>query len=152
MPLDWQLHTGWTITDTVILTGGLAVAWKIWSSSRSIKPLSLPPGSKGLPILGNILDIPTKQEWFTYTDWGKKYGMRSSTLYLCLRLIVSVIGPISYAEAIGFPIILLNTYDIGCELLDRRSSMYSSRRASHMMNERYHQVLKLNHFIFRVSL
>lgn len=70
-----QLWTYWNISDTVILTGGMAIAWKIWSSSRKSKLLPLPPGPKGLPVLGNILDIPIEQEWLTYTDWGKKYGV-----------------------------------------------------------------------------
>ena len=35
----------------------------------------LPPGPKGLPILGNALDIPKNREWVTYEKWGKELSM-----------------------------------------------------------------------------
>ena len=34
----------------------------------------LPPGPKGLPIIGNLLDIPLENEWLTFANWGKRYG------------------------------------------------------------------------------
>lgn len=34
-----------------------------------------PPGPRGLPILGNLFDIPRRAPWETYTRWGKQYGM-----------------------------------------------------------------------------
>ena len=27
-----------------------------------------------LPLIGNLLDVPTKREWETITQWGKQYG------------------------------------------------------------------------------
>lgn len=35
---------------------------------------SLPPGPRGLPLLGNVLDMPTQQGWLTFTKWAEKYG------------------------------------------------------------------------------
>ena len=34
--------------------------------------LPFPPGPKGLPILGNALDMPRENPWLTYWQWGKK--------------------------------------------------------------------------------
>ena len=34
---------------------------------------TLPPGPKGLPVLGNVMDIPQSHEWITYETWGKEF-------------------------------------------------------------------------------
>ena len=33
-----------------------------------------PPGPPGLPLLGNLLDMPDNPSWTTYIRWGEKYG------------------------------------------------------------------------------
>jgi hypothetical protein len=37
-------------------------------------PASLPPGPKGLPVVGNILDMPSEKEWLTFAQWGERWG------------------------------------------------------------------------------
>lgn len=34
----------------------------------------LPPGPKGFPIIGNMLDMPTCDEWKTFYKWSKDFG------------------------------------------------------------------------------
>jgi hypothetical protein len=41
---------------------------------RSIRPISLPPGPKGLPLVGNLLDMPVEREWLTFARWGEVWG------------------------------------------------------------------------------
>jgi hypothetical protein len=36
--------------------------------------LPLPPGPKGLPLVGNIFDMPYEKEWLTFAKWGETYG------------------------------------------------------------------------------
>lgn len=36
--------------------------------------LPLPPGPPGKFLIGNLNEMPTSDEWLTYTEWGKKYG------------------------------------------------------------------------------
>lgn len=33
-----------------------------------------PPGPKPLPLIGNLLDLPLKDEAVTYNAWASKYG------------------------------------------------------------------------------
>lgn len=36
--------------------------------------LPYPPGPRPLPIIGNLLNIPTESSWLTYSQLAKKYG------------------------------------------------------------------------------
>ncbi|KAG7441481.1 uncharacterized protein BT62DRAFT_1080020 [Guyanagaster necrorhizus] len=36
--------------------------------------MHLPPGPKGLPLMGNLWDIPTEYSWTTYARWAAIYG------------------------------------------------------------------------------
>jgi hypothetical protein len=36
---------------------------------------SLPPGPKGLPLIGAVLDMPSEQEWVTFSKWADTWGM-----------------------------------------------------------------------------
>lgn len=74
---------------------------------RSLGPL--PPGPKGWPIIGNILDIPQKNSWLTYSEWRRKYG------------------DIIYVEPLGSPTVILNNLDDIHELLDKRSAITADR-------------------------
>ncbi|KIY70895.1 cytochrome P450 [Cylindrobasidium torrendii FP15055 ss-10] len=69
----------------------------------------LPPGPRGLPILGNALDMMGEHPWVKYTEWSKQYG------------------EIMHISAAGQPIIILSTPHVLAELLDRRGSIYSDR-------------------------
>lgn len=40
-----------------------------------------PPGPKGLPVVGNILDVPKRKPWKIYAEWGRKCGQSLFTTY-----------------------------------------------------------------------
>lgn len=35
----------------------------------------LPPGPKGWPIIGNLLQVPKDFSWLTFSQWGEEYGV-----------------------------------------------------------------------------
>ncbi|KAF9522936.1 cytochrome P450 [Crepidotus variabilis] len=76
----------------------------------------LPPGPKGLPIIGNIADVPTEQEWRTYADWGRKWG------------------GIIHLSLMGQSMVIINSADI-MDVFDRQGANFSDRPVLQMGGE-----------------
>ncbi|KAK7029624.1 hypothetical protein VNI00_014322 [Paramarasmius palmivorus] len=72
-------------------------------------PAPLPPGPKGLPILGNALDFPQSQPWVTFAQWAKEYG------------------PIVHLQVLGQSIVILNDVNYAFDMLDKKGRQYSNR-------------------------
>lgn len=53
-----------------------AIAWIVKTRWRRYRPpsLPLPPGPKPLPIIGNVLDMPTLIPWVKYHEWCNVYS------------------------------------------------------------------------------
>ncbi|KAL1851749.1 hypothetical protein Daus18300_012434 [Diaporthe australafricana] len=79
--------------------------------------LPLPPGPPGLPILGNILDMPTTQSFKQFHAWTQQYG------------------PIFSLRAGKDTIIVLGDHATAHELLNKRSANYSHRPRLPMASE-----------------
>ena len=76
-----------------------------------VKKPPLPPGPRGLQIVGNMFDLPPPgqpeyQHWLGFKDRH---------------------GPISSIKILGQPMIIINDARIANELLEKRSAIYSSR-------------------------
>ena len=72
-------------------------------------PHPLPPGPPGLPILGNLFDMPKQYDWLHYASLSKLYG------------------PINSLSALGQTIIILNSPTVIADLLEKRQHIYSDR-------------------------
>ncbi|KAG1879761.1 cytochrome P450 [Suillus subluteus] len=80
-------------------------------------PAPYPPGPRGWPLIGNVLDMPRIKPWLTFTEWGKKYG------------------DITHIEVLGRHIIVLNSVKTAMEMMDRKSILYSDRPVLPMVGE-----------------
>ncbi|TFK25337.1 cytochrome P450 [Coprinopsis marcescibilis] len=59
------------LTSTALIACVLSVQW----SRRNRYKLPLPPGPKKMPILGNLLVMPNKDEWIQYHKWCKELSV-----------------------------------------------------------------------------
>lgn len=90
------------------------VAHQIWKRTKSQLPL--PPGPKGLPVVGNLFQIPREEPWKVYKEWTKEYG------------------DMIYLEAMGQPILILNSLETIKDLLVSRAENYSDRPDSPLLD------------------
>ncbi|KAH9887974.1 cytochrome P450 [Cubamyces lactineus] len=79
------------------------------SRGRGRARVPLPPGPPGIPLVGNVFDIPHEQAWVAYWDLSKRYGDVVS---------LSVLGQTT---------IVLNSMTAASDLLGKRTSIYASR-------------------------
>ena len=101
--------------------------------------LPLPPGPKGYPLIGNIFDMPVHRPWVVYDEWRKTYGKpftinrRRSTATNDLKFS----GDMIYLNVLGHHFIILNSLDVITDLFEKRSSNYSDRKQTTMVNDLY---------------
>ncbi|KZT12902.1 cytochrome P450 [Laetiporus sulphureus 93-53] len=70
---------------------------------------TLPPGPQGWPLIGNIFDMPTTQQWKRFAEWGQRWGDLMSISLLGRRMVI------------------INSSQIAMDLFEKRSSIYSAR-------------------------
>lgn len=70
---SWAVtHPYYSLTVTLCLYfAGLAI---VRYSRRKSERLPYPPGPKGYPMIGSLLEAPTERPWLTYAKWGITYG------------------------------------------------------------------------------
>lgn len=73
---DHSLRTLWMVHETVSFTAGMLqmIHLTLRTPSSTMSGLKLPPGPPRRPLIGNLLDMPKKEERLTYSRWAKKYG------------------------------------------------------------------------------
>ncbi|KDQ56874.1 hypothetical protein JAAARDRAFT_194819 [Jaapia argillacea MUCL 33604] len=102
---------------TVALVSGLVFAALLVLPKRATTTRIYPPGPRGLPLAGNVLDIPMTQMWLAATKWAKEFGN------------------VVYLHVFGLGIIFLNDSETVFELMDKRGAIYSDRPHLVMLSE-----------------
>ncbi|KAH8806686.1 cytochrome P450 [Flagelloscypha sp. PMI_526] len=70
----------------------------------------LPPGPRGLPLVGNLLDIPLNKDfWITFREWSQRWGN------------------VVHMSIFGQHFIILNSMENIKDTLEKRGKVYSAR-------------------------
>ncbi|KAH6893686.1 O-methylsterigmatocystin oxidoreductase [Coprinopsis sp. MPI-PUGE-AT-0042] len=96
-----------------------------------------PPGPKGLPLLGNLLQMPSpsgkEAPWRVFSQWREKYGELHMDHVLETDRLNSVYrstGGLVYLNVAGQKFLVLNSFSAVDELLNKRATNYSERISS----------------------
>lgn len=109
--------------ELLYVVGPLLILFYIANRTRSSKSkLPLPPGPRGLPVLGSLsgaLPQPGQPEWFHWLTYKEKYG------------------PISSFSILGQTFVLVHDASMALELLGHRAANYSERPILTFVSEMY---------------
>ncbi|TDZ58545.1 Cytochrome P450 monooxygenase yanC [Colletotrichum trifolii] len=97
------------MVTVVVVTLGIVIFVALQLQNVGRRPKSFPPGPPTLPLIGNLHQIPAKQPHHQFKKWAEEYG------------------PI-YSLILGTKVMIVISSDRAVkDLLDKRSSIYSSR-------------------------
>lgn len=122
---DMTTMDNYTIGGAAIVLTALIVAHM---SSTKRAPAPLPPGPRGLPLVGNVADLPQSQPWLGFAEFEEKYGTSISFRnadYVVFTKVTS--GGITHLSVLGKHIMILNDPKYAVDMLDKKSKIYSDR-------------------------
>ncbi|KAG9081025.1 hypothetical protein FRC06_005899, partial [Ceratobasidium sp. 370] len=106
--------SGTSILPAILAGGVISALFYSWYNSKQSIPL--PPGPKGLPLLGSALDLRNADAfWLKFAEYADQYG------------------PIITVNILHKQHIVVSDPELASELFDKRGSNYSDRRISEMI-------------------
>jgi hypothetical protein len=103
--------------------------------------LPLPPRPKGLPVLGNLLDLAGDEVYVKCRDWSRQFGMLLSLAaafraHLCISFSTAGDDTITL-NVLGNTMVVLNSAKAVSDIFDKRGSNYSDRPDMPMIVDLY---------------
>ncbi|KAI1798262.1 cytochrome P450 [Ganoderma leucocontextum] len=96
----------------------LFAAYCVWRGlQQNRRRLALPPGPKGLPVIGNLKDMTLTGLWFPAQKWAQQFG------------------ELVYLNVFGQGLLFVNTYEAAVDLLEKRGAIYSDKPKMVMAGE-----------------
>lgn len=71
------------VASTGLALALLVAAMGLYLMTR--RKYMLPPGPKGLPIIGNTFNMPTNFEWLAYQKWSRDFSKAYSFVCISVR-------------------------------------------------------------------
>ncbi|KAK7443766.1 hypothetical protein VKT23_015550 [Stygiomarasmius scandens] len=102
------LHMSDFITGFTIFFFSLLIVNWYKSKTRKYPYPPGPPASR-IPIIGNILQMPSKGAWYVFRDWAKDYG------------------DLIFLHGLGNRVLVVNNLDLAAELFEKQWSVFSNR-------------------------
>ncbi|KAF7375521.1 putative monooxygenase [Mycena sanguinolenta] len=96
-----------SVPTEILVAVVVFAGYLVWKSTA--RKNNFPPGPRRWPLIGSVLEIPQTCQWKTFSKWAETYGS------------------IVYVDALGQPIIVINSAKVANDLLDKRGSIYSDR-------------------------
>lgn len=117
------------LTALFVCPFAVLVVWRYLARRGVSSRHPSPPGPRGLPIIGNLLDIPSAPTWENYRKMSNEYGTCPEYVLSCYcsSLYFSSGSPLLRLNVMGFNVIVVNTLKATLDLLDTRSAIYSDR-------------------------
>ncbi|TFY68059.1 hypothetical protein EVJ58_g1228 [Rhodofomes roseus] len=103
--------------EMIFLLGCFFFAFVVYKLAYDRRGAPLPPGPRGLPVLGNALQVPTAFSWLKFTEWAKTYG------------------DVIHVSALQRSFIILSSREAITDLLEKRGAIYSDRPIIPMAGE-----------------
>ncbi|KAJ7479887.1 cytochrome P450 [Mycena latifolia] len=92
-----------------------------------------PPGPTGIPLIGNLFQLPKSKPWIHYAHWARVFGQLSlPVVFLCLT---DRLGEIFRFRVFGREFVVLSSISTALDLFERRSMIYSDRPVFVMCGE-----------------